>query len=185
MFCSYYRLLTSGSTIATMTTPNAQDNVPGTEYLVDTNHSLDVSHAGSGSSDIVLLPQPTGCGRDPLVICYCNPIHTTLLTLTFHTTALVHVEEVLAVDHPCFIRLWLLIRRKQSWCCAYRHQPRGSCAFDCFGGRWSVELFTFGEWARFSIFFRKSCQKLSQQTTMLTFRLVLRVSQTYSGYPLR
>jgi hypothetical protein len=50
-----------------MTTPNAQDDVPGTEYLVDTNHSLDVSHAGSGSSDIVLLPQPPACGRDPLV----------------------------------------------------------------------------------------------------------------------
>ena len=44
-----------------------RDDVPGTEYLVDTNHSLDVSHAGSGESDIVLLPQPTACGRDPLV----------------------------------------------------------------------------------------------------------------------
>lgn len=50
-----------------MTTPNMNDNVPGTEYLVDTNHNLDVSHAGSGESDIVLLPQPTACGRDPLV----------------------------------------------------------------------------------------------------------------------
>jgi hypothetical protein len=50
-----------------MTTPNVQDAVPGTEYLVDTNHSLDVSHAGSGKSDIVLLPQPTACARDPLV----------------------------------------------------------------------------------------------------------------------
>jgi hypothetical protein len=50
-----------------MTIPNVQDDVPGTEYLVDTNHSLDVSHAGSGESDIVLLPQPTACARDPLV----------------------------------------------------------------------------------------------------------------------
>lgn len=50
-----------------MTTHNTHDNVPGTEYLVDTNHNLDVPHAGSGESDIVLLPQPTACGRDPLV----------------------------------------------------------------------------------------------------------------------
>jgi hypothetical protein len=50
-----------------MTTPTTHDSVPGTEYLVDTNHTLDVSHAGSGESDIVLLPQPTACGRDPLV----------------------------------------------------------------------------------------------------------------------
>lgn len=50
-----------------MTNPNVRDDVPGTEYLVDADRSLDVSHAGSGSSDIVLLPQPTACGRDPLV----------------------------------------------------------------------------------------------------------------------
>lgn len=54
------------------TLPDTRDNVPGTEYLVDTNHSLDVSHAGSGESDIVLLPQPTNCGRDPLVSSSCN-----------------------------------------------------------------------------------------------------------------
>jgi hypothetical protein len=75
-------------TTATMTTPNTQDNVPGTEYLVDTNHSLDVSHAGSGSSDIVLLPQPTGCGRDPLVS-LSSITHTR--TYADGTTALVHV----------------------------------------------------------------------------------------------
>jgi hypothetical protein len=50
-----------------MTTPITHDNVPGTEFLVDTNHSLDVSHASSGESDIVLLPQPTAYGKDPLV----------------------------------------------------------------------------------------------------------------------
>jgi hypothetical protein len=50
-----------------MMRPDMDDNVPGTEYLVDTNHNLDVSHADSGDSDIVLLPQPTACGRDPLV----------------------------------------------------------------------------------------------------------------------
>jgi hypothetical protein len=71
-----------------MTTPNTQDNVPGTEYLVDTNHSLDVSHAGSGSSDIVLLPQPTGCGRDPLVS-VLNRI--CMRTCADITTALVHI----------------------------------------------------------------------------------------------
>jgi hypothetical protein len=70
-----------------MTTPNTQDNVPGTEYLVDTNHSLDVSHAGSGSSDIVLLPQPTGCGRDPLVSLDIKVIYTG--TCANHITALV------------------------------------------------------------------------------------------------
>lgn len=42
------------------------DRIPGTEYLVDANHSLDASHAGAGKSDIVLIPQPTSCGRDPL-----------------------------------------------------------------------------------------------------------------------
>lgn len=62
-----FRLYTISSRRAEMMTPNAQSNVPGTEYLVDTNHNLDVSHAGSGESDIVLLPQPTACGRDPLV----------------------------------------------------------------------------------------------------------------------
>jgi hypothetical protein len=50
-----------------MTTLHEHDNVPGTEYLVDTNHNLNVSHAGSDESDIVLLPQPTAFGRDPLV----------------------------------------------------------------------------------------------------------------------
>jgi len=42
------------------------DHVPGTDYLIDVNHDLDVSHAGAGRSDIVLIPQPTSCGRDPL-----------------------------------------------------------------------------------------------------------------------
>ncbi|KAK8151985.1 major facilitator superfamily domain-containing protein [Phyllosticta citribraziliensis] len=42
------------------------EDVPGTEYLVDVSHNLDVSHAGAGTSDIVLLPQPTLCGGDPL-----------------------------------------------------------------------------------------------------------------------
>lgn len=42
------------------------DNVPGTEYLVDVSHSLGVSHANAGSSDVVLIPQPTACGSDPL-----------------------------------------------------------------------------------------------------------------------
>lgn len=72
-----------------------------------------------------------------------------------HIAALDHAEKVLAIDHPRFIRLWLLVWRKQPWCCAYRHQSRGSCAFNCFGGRRCVELFTFGEWARFSIFFEE------------------------------
>ncbi len=32
------------------------------------NHKSEAQHAGStGSSDIVLIPQPTECGRDPLV----------------------------------------------------------------------------------------------------------------------
>jgi MFS family permease len=42
------------------------DRVPGTEYLVDIDHTLEVSHAGHGTSDVVLLPQPTSCGSDPL-----------------------------------------------------------------------------------------------------------------------
>ncbi|KIW46523.1 uncharacterized protein PV06_02191 [Exophiala oligosperma] len=40
-------------------------NVPGTEQLVDVNHDLQAVHAG-GSSDIVLIPQPTNAGADPL-----------------------------------------------------------------------------------------------------------------------
>ncbi|KAH8647363.1 major facilitator superfamily domain-containing protein [Xylariales sp. PMI_506] len=42
------------------------DRVPGTEILVDVGKSLGVSHANAGSSDIVLIPQPTECGGDPL-----------------------------------------------------------------------------------------------------------------------
>jgi len=126
-----------------MTTPNAQDNVPGTEYLVDSNHSLDVSHAGSGSSDIVLLPQPTGCGRDPLVS-YGKRTYTR--TYADGTTALVKDQEILSTNNPRFIRLWLLVRREQPWCCTYRHQSRGQCASDCFGGRWCIELPALGKW---------------------------------------
>ncbi|OJD34270.1 mfs transporter [Diplodia corticola] len=48
------------------TARSGQEDVPGTEYLVDVGHSLDVSHAGKGSSDIVLIPQPTVCGGDTL-----------------------------------------------------------------------------------------------------------------------
>ncbi|KAB5542553.1 major facilitator superfamily domain-containing protein [Coniochaeta sp. 2T2.1] len=42
-----------------------QVRVPGTELLVDVSNTLNISHA-SGHSDIVLIPQPTECGRDPL-----------------------------------------------------------------------------------------------------------------------
>lgn len=41
------------------------DDVPGTEYLIDINHDTGLSHA-SASSDVVLIPQPTACGSDPL-----------------------------------------------------------------------------------------------------------------------
>ncbi|KAH8903398.1 MFS general substrate transporter [Coniochaeta sp. PMI_546] len=40
--------------------------VPGTELLVDVSKTLNISHANSGHSDIVLIPQPTECGGDPL-----------------------------------------------------------------------------------------------------------------------
>ncbi|KAJ9143293.1 MFS general substrate transporter [Pleurostoma richardsiae] len=40
--------------------------VPGTELLVDVSKSLNASHADAGHSDIVLIPQPTQCGGDPL-----------------------------------------------------------------------------------------------------------------------
>lgn len=50
-----------------MATRNLEhDDIPGTEYLVDVNHSLEVSHANAESSDVVLIPQPTACGSDPL-----------------------------------------------------------------------------------------------------------------------
>lgn len=68
-----------------------QQRVPGTELLIDgtashpiltvvifcgfhfadqvtVSKSLDVTHEKSGRSDIVLIPQPTECGRDPVVI---------------------------------------------------------------------------------------------------------------------
>lgn len=38
-------------------------DVPGTEVLVDVDHSLNVAHAGK---DIVLLPPPTACEGEPL-----------------------------------------------------------------------------------------------------------------------
>ncbi|KIW79602.1 hypothetical protein Z517_06214 [Fonsecaea pedrosoi CBS 271.37] len=40
-------------------------DVPGTEQLVDVHHTLQAAHVG-GTSDIVLIPQPTGAGGDPL-----------------------------------------------------------------------------------------------------------------------
>jgi MFS family permease len=43
-----------------------REHIPGTEYLVDIHHALEVSHAGHGTSDVVLIPQPTTCGSDPL-----------------------------------------------------------------------------------------------------------------------
>ncbi|KAL1845092.1 hypothetical protein VTK73DRAFT_1151 [Phialemonium thermophilum] len=43
------------------------DAVPGTELLVDVDKSLNkLTHAGSGDSDILLIPQPTDCSGDPL-----------------------------------------------------------------------------------------------------------------------
>ncbi|KAH6680613.1 major facilitator superfamily domain-containing protein [Halenospora varia] len=43
------------------------EGIPGTDYLVDVNHKVEVQHAGAtGSSDIVLIPQPTERGGDPL-----------------------------------------------------------------------------------------------------------------------
>ncbi|PSS12906.1 hypothetical protein M430DRAFT_143353 [Amorphotheca resinae ATCC 22711] len=43
------------------------ESVPGTDYLVDVNHKVEVQHAGTeGSSDIILIPQPTECDGDPL-----------------------------------------------------------------------------------------------------------------------
>ncbi|KAK5277598.1 hypothetical protein LTR40_010199, partial [Exophiala xenobiotica] len=40
-------------------------DVPGTEQLVDVDHNLQAAHA-TGASDIVLIPQPTNAGTDPL-----------------------------------------------------------------------------------------------------------------------
>ncbi|KAL6246911.1 hypothetical protein RBB50_006218 [Rhinocladiella similis] len=48
-----------------MTADGYDLDVPGTEQLVDVNHSLQAVHA-KGSSDIVLIPQPTNAGTDPL-----------------------------------------------------------------------------------------------------------------------
>ncbi|KAL0254531.1 hypothetical protein SLS55_010008 [Diplodia seriata] len=50
----------------TSTESTGREDVPGTEYLVDVGHNLDVSHAGKGRSDVVLIPQPTVCGGDTL-----------------------------------------------------------------------------------------------------------------------
>jgi hypothetical protein len=120
-----------------MTTPNMHDNVPGTEYLVDTNHNLNVSHASSGESDIVLLPQPTACGRDPLVS--LEDIFRQRKSAN-DRTAMVDAKEVLAADSSRSLRLWVLVWREQLGCSAYRDQQRGKCAFDCFGWRWCAKL---------------------------------------------
>ena len=89
-------------------TTNTQDNVPGTEYLVDTSHNLDASYAGSGQSDIVLLPQPTTCGRDPLV-----SLGDTLndVPVANDDIAMVDVEEVLAAYPARSLRLRFLVWR--------------------------------------------------------------------------
>ncbi|KAH8672564.1 hypothetical protein BGZ60DRAFT_526872 [Tricladium varicosporioides] len=43
------------------------ESVPGTNYLVDVNRKVEVQHIGAtGSSDIVLILQPTEFGGDPL-----------------------------------------------------------------------------------------------------------------------
>ncbi|KAF2083890.1 MFS general substrate transporter [Saccharata proteae CBS 121410] len=43
-----------------------RDEVPGTEYLVDVTHNSEASHAAAGKPEVVLIPQPTLCGSDPL-----------------------------------------------------------------------------------------------------------------------
>ncbi|KAF2146157.1 uncharacterized protein K452DRAFT_106756 [Aplosporella prunicola CBS 121167] len=49
-----------------MAAVDTREDVPGTEYLVDVGHHLDVNHAGHGNSDVVLIPQPSPCAGDPL-----------------------------------------------------------------------------------------------------------------------
>lgn len=113
--------------------------VPGTELLVDgasfprplfgrsstlllmanlspVSKSLNISHAGSGKSDIVLIPQPTDCGRDPLVS------YSTMNMHHQHSSARVdllsdmaEVEEVLSALLGSTLRLCLLLWREHPW----------------------------------------------------------------------
>ncbi|KAL1986350.1 hypothetical protein VTN96DRAFT_6582 [Rasamsonia emersonii] len=53
---------------------SADDPVPGTELLVDVGKSLNLSHAGAGTSDIVLILQPTPCGGDPVEMAHMEKV---------------------------------------------------------------------------------------------------------------
>ncbi|KAF7895624.1 uncharacterized protein EAF01_009586 [Botrytis porri] len=52
-------------------TPNVSqvtiEDVPGTEYFINVDHSVDHSHSEGVSSNIILIPRPTTCGGDPLL----------------------------------------------------------------------------------------------------------------------
>lgn len=79
-------------------------------------HTIHASHAGSGESDIVLIPQPTECGGDPLVrglyLSFCVYEMFQVLTVALE---MVEMEEILPALPRCAICLRVLFRREYAW----------------------------------------------------------------------
>jgi hypothetical protein len=91
------------------------------------NHKSEVQHAGNnGSSDIVLIPQPTGCECDPLV---CPTSDDTTYLMADRKTEMVEREEVLPALPGRTLCLRILIRREHARSSlddserGYRRQP--------------------------------------------------------------
>jgi hypothetical protein len=81
--------------------------------LLVVSKSLDISHAHSGESDIVLIPQPSDCGRDPLVRCPGDTCATpALCTRVDRLLEMAEVEEVLPAILGSTVRLCLLLWRE-------------------------------------------------------------------------
>lgn len=79
------------------------DNLPGTDHLVDLNGAMNVAHAAGGKSDIVLVPAPSSDPDDPLnwsprrkaLATTCMSVYTLMVSVGASTifSVLVQVSE--------------------------------------------------------------------------------------------
>lgn len=120
-------------------------------------NNVDGSHADSGNSDIVLIPQPTECGGDPLVWLFPLPLFFTLKAILVSDSSLpemVKMEEILPGLPCCTLCLCIFIRRKHSWSRMDNRERRDRSDPDEYEWRQRSELSASGEMATLSIVMR-------------------------------